>query len=129
MAKKPSINITKNMTDKIPYLRCYEEQGIIETEYKVFTCGYEIRRPKEQIHTQYNIQFIRSCMESILNDVAEEGLSYQFSVRNRRVDEQGYLQNLLAKEHGEEKLDVYKREYNATIQDNTSVGHNNCYSN
>ena len=66
---------------------------------------------------------------SILNDVAEEGLSYQFSVRNRRVDEQGYLQNLLAKEPGEEKLDVYKREYNATIQDNTSVGHNNCYSN
>ena len=36
MAKKSSINITKNMADKIPYLRCYEEQGIIETEYKVF---------------------------------------------------------------------------------------------
>ena len=35
MAKKSSINITKNMADKIPYLRCYEEQGIIETEYKV----------------------------------------------------------------------------------------------
>ena len=113
------------MAEKIPYLRCYEEQGVIETEHKVFTCGYEIRRAEEQIWTQYNIQFVRSCMESILKDIAVKGLSYQFCVRNRRVDEQGYLQNILARENREEKLDVYKREYNTTIQDNTSVGHNN----
>ena len=125
MAKKSSINIPKNMADKIPYLRCYEEQGIIETEHRVFTCGFEIRRLEKQIQTQYNIQFVRSCMETILKDVAEEGLSYQFCVRNRRVDEQGYLRNLLAKNHGEEKLDIYARAYNTTIQDNTSVGHNN----
>ena len=125
MAKKSSINIPKNMADKIPYLRCYEEQGIIETEHRVFTCGFEIRRLEKQIQTQYNIQFVRSCMETILKDVAEEGLSYQFCVRNRRVDEQGYLQNLLAKNHGDKNLDIYVRTYNATIQDNTSVGHNN----
>ena len=125
MTKRSTLNITKNMADKIPYIRCYEEHGIIETENKVFTRGYEIRKPEEQIHSQYNIQFIRSCMETILKDVAEEGLSYQFCVRNRRVDEQGYLQNLLAKNHGEEKLDIYARAYNTTIQDNTSVGHNN----
>lgn len=125
MTKRSTLNITKNMADKIPYIRCYEEHGIIETENKVFTRGYEIRKPEEQIHSQYNIQFIRSCMETILKDVAEEGLSYQFCVRNRRVDEQGYLRNLLAKNHGEEKLDIYARAYNATIQDNTSVGHNN----
>ena len=91
MTKRSTLNITKNMADKIPYIRCYEEHGIIETENKVFTRGYEIRKPEEQIHSQYNIQFIRSCMETILKDVAEEGLSYQFCVRNRRVDEQGYI--------------------------------------
>ena len=32
MTKRSTLNITKNMADKIPYIRCYEEHGIIETE-------------------------------------------------------------------------------------------------
>ena len=36
MAKKSSLNIPKNIADKIPYQRCYEEYGIIETENGIF---------------------------------------------------------------------------------------------
>lgn len=113
------------MADKIPYIRCYEECGIIETQNNVYTRGYEISNPEEKIQTQFNIQLVRNCMESILKDMAVDGMSYQFCVRNRRVDTQDYLKNILASEHGEEKLDDYVRRYNDTICENTSIGHNN----
>jgi len=125
MAKKSNLNISKSLEDKIPYLRCYEECGIIETQNNVYTRGYEISNPEEKVQTQFNIQLVRNCMESILKDMAVDGMSYQFCVRNRRVDTQDYLKNILALEHGEEKLDDYVRRYNDTICENTSIGHNN----
>ena len=125
MAKKSNLNISKTLADKIPYLRCYEECGIIETQNNVYTRGYEISNPEEKVQTQFNIQLVRNCMESILKDMAVDGMSYQFCVRNRRVDTQDYLKNILALEHGEEKLDDYVRRYNDTICENTSIGHNN----
>lgn len=64
-------------------------------------------------------------MESILTEVVQEGISYQFCVRNRRVDTQDYLKDILVSECVEEKLDSYIEAYNETIRDNTSIGHNN----
>lgn len=104
MTKKQSLNTSKTIADKIPYLRCYEEHGIIETENCVFTCAYEICRPTEQIQAPYNIQFVRNCMEEILTDTAQIGMSYQFCIRNRRVDTQDYLKDILVSEHDEVKL-------------------------
>ena len=125
MAKKSNLNISKSLADKIPYIKCYEEYGIIETQSNVYTRGYEICIPKEQVLTKFNIQLVRNGMESILKDMALEGMTYQFCVRNRRVDTQDYLKNILASEYGEEKLDVYVRRYNDMICENTSIGHNN----
>ena len=87
MEKKSNLNISKTMADKIPYQRCYEEHGIIETEHGIFSCAYEICSPTEQMQVQYNVQLVRNCMESILTEVVQEGNSYQFCVRNRRVGE------------------------------------------
>ena len=125
MAKKSSLNIPKNIANKIPYQRCYEEYGIIETENGIFSCAYEICGPTEQMQVHYNIQLVRNCMESILTEIVQEGISYQFCVRNRSVDTQDYLKDILVLEHGEEKLDSYIGAYNETIRDNTSIGHNN----
>ena len=125
MTKKTSLNISKNIVDKIPYQRCYEEYGIIETEHGIFSCAYEICSPTEQMQAQYNVQLVRNCMEAILTEVVKEGISYQFCVRNRRVDTQDYLKDILVSEHVEEKLDSYIEAYNETIRDNTSIGHNN----
>ena len=125
MAKKSNLNISKSLADKIPYIRCYEEYGIIETQNNAYTREYEICTPKEQVQKKFNIQLVRNCMESILKDMAVDGTSYQFCVRNRRVDTQDYLKKVLVSEHGEEKLDDYVRRYNDTICENTSIGHNN----
>lgn len=125
MAKKSNLNISKILADKIPYLRCYEEYGIIETQNNIYTRGYEIKNPQEQVQVKFNIQLVRNCMESILKDMAVDGTSYQFCVRNRRVDTQDYLKNILVSGHGDEKLDVYVERYNDTICENTSIGHNN----
>ena len=125
MAKKLSLNVSKTMSDKISYQRCYEEHGIIETENNIFTCAYEICRPLERIQTQYNVQLVRNCMESILTEIVEDGITYQFCVRNKRVDTQDYLKDILISKHGEQKLDSYIESYNETIRENTSIGHNN----
>ena len=65
MAKKSNLNISKSLADKIPYIRCYEEYGIIETQNNAYTRGYEICTPKEQAQTKFNIQLVRNCMEFI----------------------------------------------------------------
>ena len=57
MTKKTSLNISKNIVDKIPYQRCYEEYGIIETEHGIFSCAYEICSPTEQMQAQYGFYF------------------------------------------------------------------------
>ena len=113
------------MSDKIPYVRCYEEHGIIETENNTYSIGYEICRPLEQVKAQFNIQLVRNSMEIILRENALEGMSFQFCVRNRRVDTQDYLKGILVSEQGEEKLDSYICAYNETIKGNTFIGHNN----
>lgn len=113
------------MSDKIPYVRCYEEYGIIETENNTYSIGYEICRPIERIQAQFNIQLVRNSMETILKENALEGMSFQFCVRNRRVDTQDYLKGILVSEQGEEKLNSYICAYNKTIRENTSIGHNN----
>lgn len=125
MAKKVTLNISKTMADKIPYKRCYEELGIIEIEKNIFTRGYQIENSKEQIQTSFHIQLVRSCMETILKDIALKGFSYQFCVRNRRLDPQKYLKDIFVTEQGEEKLDKYIGAYNKTVRENISVGHNN----
>ena len=107
MTKNSSLNISKHLAGKIPYVRCYEEYGIIETESNVFTCAYEICKPSEPIQTQYNVQLVRNCMESILTEIAQAGMSYQFCVRNSRVDTQDYLRNILVQGHADQKIDSY----------------------
>ena len=42
-----------------------------------YTGGYEICTPKEQVQTKFNIQLVRNCMESILKDMAVNGMSYE----------------------------------------------------
>ena len=54
MAKKSNLNISKSLADKIPYIRCYEEYGIIETQNNAYTRGYEICTPKNK-HKQSSI--------------------------------------------------------------------------
>ena len=67
MEKKSNLNISKTMADKIPYQRCYEEHGIIETEHGIFSCAYEICSPTEQMQVQYNVQLVRNCMDMLLS--------------------------------------------------------------
>ena len=125
MAKKSSLNVSKIIADKIPYSRCYEDYGIIETKNNIFTCAFEICKPLERIQTQYNVQLVRNCMESILTEIVQDGVAYQFCVRNRRVDTQDYLKEILISERREQKLNSYIELYNETIRENTSIGHNN----
>lgn len=58
MAKKSNLNISKSLADNIPYLRCYEECGIIETQNNVYTRGYEISNPEEKVQTQFMIGLV-----------------------------------------------------------------------
>ena len=44
---------------------------------KAYTGGYEICTSKEQAQTKFNIQLVRNCMESILKDMAVNGMSYE----------------------------------------------------
>ena len=64
----------------IPYLKCYQEAGMIEVESGVFTHGYEIRPPKFQKAITYSVKKVRECMKEIFSSFGE--MSFQFVIRN-----------------------------------------------
>ena len=50
----------------IPYLYCFEEAGMIETEPGVYTRTYRIQPPDGTIRGNYNERMTRRQMESLL---------------------------------------------------------------
>ena len=49
----------------IPYIRCYEEAGMIETDPGIFTRAYEITPPNYQKEITYSAKRVRECMKSV----------------------------------------------------------------
>ena len=124
MAKK-NIN---NLTNKIPYINCFDNDGcgIIVTAPGVYTHTYIISAPATRNSDLYNADLLHSLIAALYRDIASAGMTYQFCLRNRRIDEKEYLKTILVPHMGDPVMDLNIDAYNQTIMDNVSIGHNNC---
>lgn len=122
-AKRTSVNAANYITSKIPYMRCYEEQGMFEIEPHKYSVSYAINAPEELSGEQYVKNIAYHCMENIL--VALRGFTFRFTIRNSHISEEEYLKSVSLPENKEDKINEVIRDYNAVLRENVNIGHNN----
>ena len=125
MGNKPRVYSKALIQKSIPYLRCFEEAGMIETEEGVFSRSYRILQPGEGMKQGFSAKQTRAAMEDILRKLSGR-FSFQFTVRNARIGQEEYLEGVeLAAPGGADEYRGIRESYNAVIRENYGIGHNN----
>ena len=107
----------------IPYERCYEEAGMIETDRGVYTHAYEIIPPKKTKEMTYSRERARDGIRKIFR-LASKG-TFQFVIRNARIPVNDYLEKIQLKAAGNASLQTHIEAYNGFLSKNVAIGHNN----
>ena len=123
--KDNGIAIDQSLASRIPYIRCYEDEGIIETTEGNFSKSYIIGSPDETSATNdAAIAAARQSLALLMNDFPNN-VSFEFSTHNMLISEEKYLKQILIVPDKEPELNPYIEEYNNVVSDNVDVGHNN----
>lgn len=127
MARKNALRASREIADKIPYLQCYEEEGMIETAKGVYTKTYTIEDVKPENVENFDEEILIKNFSILLNNIPDN-MECQFVVHNRVIKKEDYLKKiLLLPQDGqyEEAINLY----NQTLAQNMDVGHNNTRKN
>ena len=123
--KKNRISIGSSLAGRIPYRRCHEEEGIIETQNGRFTRMYRIHGIDTDQATGYDPKTAQQKMAEIINGMPED-IIFQFVIHNRFVDaDESRMQFLVDPDSKEEVLRPYVEAYDRVVLDNAEIGHNN----
>lgn len=94
MSSKPQVCSNKFIQKNIPYLCCFEEAGMIETEKGVFSRSYQIMQPEGEIKHGFCSKQTRAVMENILQKLSEK-FSFQYIiVRNSHMGQDEFLKKV-----------------------------------
>lgn len=125
MSSKPQVCSNKFIQKNIPYLCCFEEAGMIETEKGVFSRSYQIMQPEGEIKHGFSSKQTRAAMENILQKLSEK-FSFQFIVRNSHMGQDEFLKKVeLTAPGGVDEYRKVRESYNAVLRENCGIGHNN----
>ena len=119
-----SIAIDQSLASRIPYTKCYEDEGIMETIPGNFTKTYIIGDLDQKAAQSSSVVTARQTLALLMNDFPVN-VSFQFTTHNMLISQENYLKQVLMIPNKGEPLDGYINEYNAVISDNVDVGHNN----
>lgn len=125
MNKQLQVNKNAFMNKNIPYVHCFEEAGMIETEPGLYSRSYQIEKPEEEVKQSFSSRQTRVVMEDIIRKLAER-FTYQFTIRSSHMDQEDFFKDVEMKTPA--GADVYQRireSYNAVLRDNNEIGHNN----
>lgn len=123
--KKNNITINSSLAARIPYTRCFNEEGIIQSKDGRYTKMYLVEDIKPENISEFNSKVAQQKM-AILLDAFPVDVNYQFLVHNKLIDQEKYVTKIIIdpnKVSSELKAPV--EEYNSVILDNTAIGHNN----
>lgn len=120
--KQPKVN--NYLLNKVAFVNCYENLGMIETVPHVFTRAYEIKVPNKEMKVEYDLNHIRECMKEILATFVQH-YTMQIMVQNSKVEKEQYLDKILLQPHQEREVNLCIEDYNEIIKDNIDIGHNN----
>jgi len=121
---KSGVAIDANLAAKIPYVKCYEEEGVIETKPGNYSKSYIIGEIDTDEIPKTSQASARQVMQVLMNSFPQN-VSYEFTTHNRLIEQEAYLKQILVVPQKDEKLNEYIDEYNKVIVDNVGIGHNN----
>lgn len=125
MGKKAQLHRNAAMYKSIPYLCCFEEGGMIETEPGVYSRSYQILQPEKEAKYSITTRQIRAAMENIIQKLAER-FTFQFSLCSSHMEQEDFLKGveMRAPSQGDGYQKI-RESYNAVLRDNCDIGHNN----
>ncbi|MCR5102733.1 MAG: hypothetical protein K6B41_15400 [Butyrivibrio sp.] len=123
--KKNNVAIDKTLSKKIPYIKAYEEEGIIVSNDGNYTKMYLVEDVNPENAKEYNIDIATEKMQEIL-DIFDTNMRFQFVIHNRLIDKDTYASKVILdpKNQSEELMPVIKA-YDRAVMDNIDIGHNN----
>jgi len=108
--------------NKVPFVNCYEECGIIESTPGKFSVAYSIDIPDKD--TLNSIDIIKDGLRSLMVSLYPD-FSCQIYIQNSTIPIDSFLDKVHIKENRSEKVNRYISAYNAMLDNNADIGHNN----
>ena len=123
--KKTNITINSSLASRLPYSKCYEEEGIIQTKDGRYTKMYIVEDIKPENISDFNYKIAQQKMEILLNSFPAD-ITFQFLVHNRLIDNDKFVSKIIIDPSKvDSNFEESAKEYDRIVLDNESVGHNN----
>ena len=126
MAKKKAnvLEASEIIRKKIPYVRTFEEEGIIETRNNQYSKCYFVNDIKQANTKDYSQSAFNKKFKRLIDELPED-ISFQFVIHNKLVDQDFFLKKTLKVPEQYSGYEKYVDAYNEVIAENADVGHNN----
>lgn len=126
MAKKKTNALAASdvIRKKIPYVRTFEEEGIIETRNNQYSKCYFVNDIKQANTKDYSQSAFNRKFKRLIDEMPED-ISFQFVIHNKLVDQDFFLKKTLKVPEQYQGYEKYVDAYNEVIAENSDVGHNN----
>lgn len=122
--KKNPLKADRAMKAKIPYVCCYEEDGIIESSSGVFSKSYLVGEVDAEEAAGSNLDLINRKTSQLLAGFPQD-VSFQFVVHNKQLPYEDFLKRTILPQNREAEVNPYIESYNRVLVSNASIGHNN----
>lgn len=122
--RKNPLKADKAMQVKIPYICCYEEDGIIESSNGVFSKSYLVGEVDAEEAAGSNLELINRKTSQLFAGFPQD-VSFQFVVHNKQLPYEDFLKRTILPQNREAEVNPYIESYNRVLVSNASIGHNN----
>lgn len=122
--KKNKLAASEVIKRKIPFVRGFEEEGLIEITQRKYCKCYFIQDISPENAKDYTTANFNKKFKALLNGIPDD-ISFQFVIHNRLVNSDYFYEKVLKDPQDHPELSEYINAYNDLIMDNAEVGHNN----
>lgn len=122
--KKNKKKIKDALFNKIPYKRCFFEDGMIETEEGMYSKCYLLSDKIKKSTRDTGFINLNRKFRDFLNNIPDNA-RFQFVIHNKLVSEDYFFDRVLIDPNLHENITEQIDDYNRVIISNASVGHNN----
>lgn len=129
---KKTLTASKDIKNKIPYTRCFEEEGMFETVPGTYTKAYVIKdmsaNKASGMMASFNMDVLTKNFANLLNEIPGD-MNFQFLIHNRLIPQEDFLRKVLVVPDKEEEVNGWIDKYNECLTANSLIGHNNVKKN